>query len=87
MSLAAMCDIFLREETEHLNFDADSIVWIDQGRPHALFRLGTHAVFWGAITAAWIDHRPALHSLGFDFRSWVRKNSQVYQQFIARRDL
>lgn len=82
----AMCNIFLREEKKHLEFDADSIVFLAGCSPGFMFRLASFKVFVGAICAAWVDHGPTLRAYGYSFQDWWKRTYRLYQTFAMRRD-
>ena len=69
--LRQMCEIMLRDEAPHLRFHADRVV-IEQLRwsplSRALWTAQFRCLLRAAVTAAWIDHRPALRAVGIDRR-------------------
>jgi len=86
-----VCELMLRDEVPHLRFHADRVVTAELGRAplrRALWSARFRLLFRAAVTAAWIDHRPALRALGVnrgvfsaearsEARAWLVRRRQI----------
>ena len=86
--LRQMCEIMLRDEAPHLRFHADRVV-IEQLRWSKLWRalwtVQFRCLLRAAVTAAWIDHRPALRAIGIDRRLFTTEARNEGRSWLLRR--
>ena len=86
--LRQMCELMLRDEAPHLRFHADRIVieqlgWSPLGR--ALWTAQVRLLLRAAVTAAWLDHRPALRAVGIDRRLFTSEVRNEARDWLLRR--
>ena len=72
--LAHVCDLLLRDEARHIEFHrerfaADQRAWLPLER--AAWAAQFQALFLGAATVAWVDHRRALRAVGSSRREFL----------------
>ena len=86
--LRQVCELMLRDEGPHLRFHADRVV-VTQLRwgllRRALWTAQFRLLFRAAVTAAWIDHRPALRALGVRRRLFTGEARIEARTWLARR--
>lgn len=86
--LREMCELMLRDEAPHLRFHADRIVieqlpWSPLAR--ALWTAQFRCLHRAAVTAAWVDHRPALRAVGIDRRLFTKEARTEARSWLLRR--
>ena len=87
--LRQVCEIVLRDEDRHIAFHAerfstDQAAWLPLER--ALWVAQFQVLFLGALRVAWLDHRPALQSLGVrpsDFHQVARRECLLFLARVA----
>lgn len=86
--LRQVCELMLRDEAPHLRFHGDRLAvtqgrW--SGRRRALWTAQFRLLFAAAVTAAWIDHRPALRAVGISRRLFRTEAGAEARQWLLRR--
>lgn len=86
--LREVCELMLRDEAPHLRFHADRVV-VTQLRwgpvRRALWSAQFRLLFRAAVTAAWVDHRPALRALGIGRRLFTGEARGEARGWLAAR--
>jgi hypothetical protein len=85
--LRQMCEIMLRDEAPHLRFHADRVAVEQLGWPawrRALWMAQFRCLFRAAVTAAWVDHRPALRAVGIDRRLFTGEARDEVRAWLLR---
>lgn len=82
-----VCELVLRDETQHLafhreRFSADQEHWLPIEQ--AVWAAQFQALFLVATNVAWVDHRPALESVGATAREFFTEARAEAVAFISR---
>jgi hypothetical protein len=86
--LRQMCELMLRDEAPHLRFHADRIVIEQLGwstLQRVLWTAQFRCLLRAAVTAAWVDHRPALRAVGIDRRLFTTEARNEARSWLLRR--
>ncbi|MBI2823661.1 MAG: ferritin-like domain-containing protein [Planctomycetia bacterium] len=87
--LRRVCEQILRDEVEHVRFQAQRLALLRAGRPRILVLLGHaahRAAFAGACLVVWWKHGRAMRAGGFGFRRYWREAWREMRQALVEMD-